>query len=149
MNGFFGGMGGCAMVAQTLVNLNAGARTRLSAIVGALTILGVILFGAPIIEQIPMAALVGVMMMVAIHTFQWVSFRIIRKMPPSDIFIGILVAAITVLLHNLAVAVLSFQLWFLLGTMLKEFVPEKALMLKGIKFMRSTVHSSLVPLLPF
>lgn len=135
------------MVAQTLVNLNAGARTRLSAIVGALTILGVILFGAPIIEQIPMAAHVGVMMMVAIHTFQWVSFRIIRK--PSDIFIGILVAAVTVLLHNLALAVLSFQLWFLLGTMLKEFVPEKALMLKGIKFMKSTVHSSLVPPLPF
>ncbi|NGM62037.1 SulP family inorganic anion transporter [Sphingobacterium sp. SGG-5] len=106
VNGFFGGMGGCAMVAQTLVNLNAGARTRISAIIGALTILAIILVGAPFIEQIPMAALVGVMMMVAISTFQWVSLRIINKMPKSDIFVGILVAGITVVLHNLALAVL-------------------------------------------
>lgn len=106
VNGFFGGMGGCAMVAQTLVNLNAGARTRLSAFIGAMTILLIILVGAPFIEQIPMAALVGVMMMVAIGTFQWVSFRIINKFPKSDIFVGILVAGITVLLHNLALAVL-------------------------------------------
>jgi len=105
-NGFFGGMGGCAMVAQTLVNIGAGARTRLSAIVGAITILTIILVGGPVIEQIPMAALVGVMMMVAIGTFEWASFRIINKMPRHDIFIGILVVAITVLLHNLAVAVL-------------------------------------------
>ncbi|MFD1768773.1 SulP family inorganic anion transporter [Sphingobacterium suaedae] len=106
VNGFFGGMGGCAMVAQTLVNLNAGARTRLSAIIGAFAILLVILVGAPFIEQIPMAALVGVMMMVAIGTFQWVSLRIIRKFPKSDIIVGITVAAITVILHNLALAVL-------------------------------------------
>lgn len=105
-NGFFGGMGGCAMVAQTLVNIGAGARTRLSAIIGAFTILFVILAGGPVIEQIPMAALVGVMMMVAIGTFEWVSFRIINKMPKHDIFTGILVAVITVLLHNLALAVL-------------------------------------------
>ncbi|WP_144282456.1 SulP family inorganic anion transporter [Chryseobacterium echinoideorum] len=105
-NGFFGGMGGCAMVAQTLVNIGAGARARLSAIIGALTILLVILIGGPVIEQIPMAALVGVMMMVAIGTFEWVSFRIINKMPRHDIFIGILVAVITVVLHNLALAVL-------------------------------------------
>lgn len=105
-NGFFGGMGGCAMVAQTLVNIGAGARTRLSAFIGAITIMLVILVGAPFIEQIPMAALVGVMMMVAIQTFQWVSFRIVNKFPKSDIFVGILVAAITVLLHNLALAVL-------------------------------------------
>ena len=106
MNGFFGGMGGCAMVAQTLVNISAGARTRLSAIIGALTILIIILVGSPVIEQIPIAALVGVMMMVAIGTFQWASFRIITKMPKSDIFVGILVALITILLHNLALAVL-------------------------------------------
>ncbi|SDI22074.1 sulfate permease, SulP family [Chryseobacterium taeanense] len=105
-NGFFGGMGGCAMVAQTLVNIGAGARTRISAIVGALTILLVILIGGSVIEQIPMAALVGVMMMVAVGTFEWVSFRIINKMPKSDIFVGILVAIITVVLHNLALAVL-------------------------------------------
>lgn len=106
VNGFFGGMGGCAMVAQTLVNLNAGSRARLSAIIGAVTILIIILVGSSIIERIPMAALVGVMVMVAIGTFQWVSVRIINKMPRSDIFVGILVAAITVLLHNLALAVL-------------------------------------------
>src|SRR5690554_410595 len=106
INGFFGGMGGCAMVAQTLVNLNAGSRARLSGIIAALTILAIILFGAPIIEQIPMAALVGVMIMVAIGTFEWVSIRIINKMPVSDIFVGMLVALITIVLHNLALAVL-------------------------------------------
>ncbi|MGJ1194779.1 SulP family inorganic anion transporter [Sphingobacterium spiritivorum] len=106
VNGFFGGMGGCAMVAQTLVNLNAGSRARLSAIIGALTILIIILIGSPVIERIPMAALVGVMIMVSIGTFQWVSVRLVNKMPKSDIFVGVLVAAITVLLHNLALAVL-------------------------------------------
>lgn len=106
VNGFFGGMGGCAMVAQTLVNIGAGARTKISAVIGALTILLIILVGGPVIEQIPMAALVGVMMMVAIGTFQWVSLRIVNKMPKSDIFVGILVAVITVVLHNLALAVL-------------------------------------------
>ncbi|WP_222165549.1 SulP family inorganic anion transporter [Edaphocola aurantiacus] len=106
-NGLFGGMGGCAMVAQTLVNINAGSRARLAGIIASVTILIIILVGAPFIEKIPMAALVGVMMMVAIGTFQWVSFRIINKMPKSDIFVGITVAVITVLLHNLALAVLA------------------------------------------
>jgi len=105
-NGFFGGMGGCAMIAQTLVNLNSGSRARLSAVIGSLTILLIILVGAPFIEKIPMAALVGVMMMVAIGTFQWVSFKIVNKMPKSDIFVGITVTLITVFLHNLALAVL-------------------------------------------
>ncbi len=105
-NGFFGGMGGCAMVAQTLVNLNAGSRARLSGIIASITILIIILVGAPFIEKIPMAALVGVMMMVAISTFQWVSIRIVNKMPKSDIFVGITVALITIILHNLALAVL-------------------------------------------
>lgn len=105
-NGFFMGMGGCPMIAQTLVNLSAGARARLSGIVASVTILIIILFGAPVIERVPMAALTGVMIMVAIGTFEWASFRIINKMPKSDIFIGILVAAITIYLHNLALAVL-------------------------------------------
>ncbi|KOS04669.1 sulfate permease [Flavobacterium akiainvivens] len=105
-NGFFYGMGGCPMIAQTLVNLNAGARARLAGIVAALTILIIILFGAPVIGRLPMAALTGVMMMVAIGTFEWASFRIITKMPKSDIFTGILVAIITIVLHNLALAVL-------------------------------------------
>jgi sulfate permease, SulP family len=105
-NGFFGGMGGCPMIAQTMVNLNAGSRARLSGIIGALTILAIILFGAPVIGKLPMAALTGVMMMVAIGTFEWSSFRIINKMPKSDIFTGIVVALITIVLHNLALAVL-------------------------------------------
>ncbi|CAM3951569.1 SulP family inorganic anion transporter [Flavobacterium antarcticum] len=106
LNGFFYGMGGCPMIAQTLVNLSAGSRARLSGIIAAITILIIILFGAPIIGQLPMAALVGVMIMVAIGTFEWASFKIITKMPKHDIFIGILVAAITIYLHNLALAVL-------------------------------------------
>ncbi|MCD8742118.1 SulP family inorganic anion transporter [Mucilaginibacter roseus] len=106
LNGFFFGMGGCPMIAQTLVNLTAGARARLSGIIASLTILVIILFGAPVIEKLPMAALTGVMIMVAIGTFEWVSLRIINKMPRQDIFVGILVAVITVWLHNLALAVL-------------------------------------------
>jgi SulP family sulfate permease len=106
LNGFFFGMGGCPMIAQTLVNLSAGSRARLSGIVAAFTILSIILFGAPVIEQLPIAALVGVMVMVAIGTFEWISFRIINKMPKHDIFVGILVAIITIMLHNLALAVL-------------------------------------------
>src|SRR5690606_13909493 len=105
-NGFFGGMGGCAMVAQTLVNIGAGGRTRFSAVVGAITILIIILVGGPVIEQIPMAALVGVMMMVAIGIFEWVSFRIFNKMPKADILVMVLVTLITIFLHNLALAVL-------------------------------------------
>ncbi|KQS27776.1 SulP family inorganic anion transporter [Dyadobacter sp. Leaf189] len=105
-NGFFFGMGGCPMIAQTLVNLSAGARARLSGVIASLTILLIILFGAPVIELVPMAALTGVMIMVAFGTFEWASFRIINKMPKHDIFVGILVAAITIYLHNLALAVL-------------------------------------------
>ncbi|MCE7064989.1 SulP family inorganic anion transporter [Dyadobacter sp. CY326] len=106
LNGFFFGMGGCPMIAQTLVNLSAGARARLSGIIASLTILAIILFASPLIELVPMAALTGVMIMVAIGTFEWVSFRIINKMPKQDIFVGMLVAAITIYLHNLALAVL-------------------------------------------
>jgi SulP family sulfate permease len=106
LNGFFFGMGGCPMIAQTLVNLSAGARTRLSGIIASLTILCIILFASPIIDLVPMAALTGVMIMVAIGTFEWSSFRIINKMPRQDVFVGILVALITIFLHNLALAVL-------------------------------------------
>ncbi|MEO8235923.1 MAG: SulP family inorganic anion transporter [Flavobacterium sp.] len=105
-NGFFYGMGGCPMIAQTLVNLSSGSRARLSGIVAALTILVIILFGAPVIELLPMAALTGVMIMVAIGTFEWASFRAFTKMPKHDIFVMLVVTLITVLLHNLALAVL-------------------------------------------
>jgi len=106
LNGFFSGMGGCPMIAQTLVNLSAGARARLSGIVASVTILIIILYGAPLIGLVPMAALTGVMIMVAIGTFEWISFSILNKMPKHDIFVGVLVAAITIYLHNLALAVL-------------------------------------------
>jgi sulfate permease, SulP family len=106
VNGFFAGMGGCAMIAQSFVNLSAGSRARLSAIIGSITILIIILVGAPVIERVPIAALVGVMIMVAIGTFEWTSLRIINKMPKHDVIVGILVAVITVWLHNLALAVL-------------------------------------------
>jgi sulfate permease, SulP family len=105
-NGFFFGMGGCPMIAQTLVNLSSGSRARLSGIVAAITILIIILYGAPIIELVPMAALTGVMIMVAIGTFEWASFKAFTKMPKSDIFVMIVVTLITILLHNLALAVL-------------------------------------------
>jgi SulP family sulfate permease len=105
-NGFFFGMGGCPMIAQTLVNLSAGSRARLSGIVAALTILIIILFGAPIIELVPMAALTGVMIMVAVGTFEWASFKAFTKMPKSDIFVMIVVTLVTILMHNLALAVL-------------------------------------------
>ena len=105
-NGFFFGMGGCPMIAQTLVNLSSGSRARLSGIIAAITILTIILVGAPVIELLPMAALVGVMIMVAFGTFEWASFRVFTRMPKHDIFVMLLVTLITVLLHNLALAVL-------------------------------------------
>lgn len=106
LNGFFFGMGGCPMIAQTLVNLSAGSRARLSGIVAALTIVLIILIGAPIIGKLPMAALTGVMIMVAMGTFEWASLRIFKRMPKPDIFVMIAVMLITVFLHNLALAVL-------------------------------------------
>lgn len=106
LNGFFFGMGGCPMIAQTLVNLSAGSRARLSGIVAALTILLIILIGAPIIGKLPMAALTGVMIMVAMGTFEWASLRIFKRMPMPDIFVMLVVMLITVFLHNLALAVL-------------------------------------------
>lgn len=105
-NGFFFGMGGCPMIAQTLVNLSSGSRARLSGIVAALTILVIILVGAPVIELLPMAALTGVMIMVAIGTFEWASFKAFTKMPKHDIFVMLVVTLITIFLHNLALAVL-------------------------------------------
>ncbi len=106
LNGFFFGMGGCPMIAQTLVNLSAGSRARLSGIVAALTILLIILVGAPVIGKLPMAALTGVMIMVAIGTFEWASLKIFKRMPKSDIFVMITVTLVTIVLHNLALAVL-------------------------------------------
>ncbi|MBL6445833.1 SulP family inorganic anion transporter [Fulvivirga sp. 29W222] len=104
--GFFGGMGGCAMIGQSIINVSSGGRFRLSGIVAAIFLLLFILFGAPLIEQIPMAALVGLMVMVSIGTFEWASLRIFRKVPLTDVIVMVLVAGVTVVFHNLAVAVI-------------------------------------------
>lgn len=104
--GFFGGMGGCAMIGQSLINVNSGGRNRLSGIVAAVALLLFILFFSTYIEMIPMAALVGLMFMVAIGTFEWASLKTFNKVPKSDVITMIGVTAITVIFHNLAVAVL-------------------------------------------
>ena len=105
LNGLFGGMGGCAMIGQSIINVNSGGRGRLSGAVAAVALLCFILFGAPLIEQIPIAALVGVMFMVVIGTFAWSSFRILNKIPLSDAIVLIAVSSITVW-QDLAVAVI-------------------------------------------
>ncbi len=104
VNGFFGGMGGCAMIGQSMININSGGRGRLSGITAALVLLGFILFAAPFIEMIPLAALVGVMFVVVIGTFEWASFRIIRGINKEDAFVLFLVTAVTVI-ADLAIAV--------------------------------------------
>ena len=103
--GMFGGMGGCAMIGQSLINVNSGGRGRLSGITAAVSLLLFILFLSPWIEQIPMAALVGVMFMVVIGTFEWASIKMFGRMPRSDMFVMILVAGYTVVMHDLASAV--------------------------------------------
>ena len=106
VTGFFSGMGGCAMIGQSLINISSGARARLSGIVASVMLLVFIMFGADIIERLPMAALTGVMIMVAIGTFEWASLRTFKRMPKSDVIVMVLVTLITVFLHNLALAVL-------------------------------------------
>jgi len=106
LSGLFSGMGGCAMIGQTLINTSNGARARLSGIVAALMLLIFIMFGSGLIEKLPMAALTGLMIMVAIGTFEWASLRTFRRMPKSDIFVMVMVTLVTVFLHNLALAVL-------------------------------------------
>lgn len=106
VNGFFGGMGGCAMIGQSIINIKSGGRGRLSGITAAIALLLFILFGANFIEQVPIAALVGVMFMVVFGTFAWNTFRIWNKIPPSDIIVILLVTVLTVL-FDLAIAVLA------------------------------------------
>jgi len=104
VNGFFGGMGGCAMIGQSMININSGGRGRLSGITAALVLLGFILFAAPLIEMVPLAALVGVMFVVVIATFEWASFRIVRGVNKEDAFVLFLVTGVTVI-ADLAIAV--------------------------------------------
>ncbi len=104
VTGFFGGMGGCAMIGQSMINVNSGGHQRLSGISAALFLLAFILFASNLIEQIPMAALVGVMFIVVIGTFEWSSVRIFNKIPRHDAFVLVLVSGVTVA-SDLAIAV--------------------------------------------
>ncbi len=104
VTGLFGGMGGCAMIGQSMINVNSGGRQRLSGVAAALFLLAFILFASPLIERIPMAALVGVMFIVVLATFEWSSLRIMGKIPATDAFTLILVSAVTVF-TDLAIAV--------------------------------------------
>ena len=104
LSGLFGGTGGCGMIGQTVININAGGRGRLSGIIMAVTLLTFILFTDKLIEQVPIAALIGVMFMMVIETFAWSSFRILKKIPKSDAFVLITVSAVTVI-YDLAIAV--------------------------------------------
>ncbi|MGE0561947.1 MAG: SulP family inorganic anion transporter [Flavobacteriales bacterium] len=106
LSGVFSGMGGCAMIGQSLINISSGARARLSGIVASVMLLVFIMFGSGLIEKLPMAALTGLMIMVSIGTFEWASLRTFTKMPKSDIFVMVLVTLVTAVLHNLALAVL-------------------------------------------
>jgi SulP family sulfate permease len=104
VTGMFGGMGGCAMIGQSMINVNSGGRSRLSGITAAISLLIFILFASSLIEMIPLAALTGVMFIVVIGTFEWSSFRIMGKIPRADAFVLILVSAVTVA-TDLAIAV--------------------------------------------
>ena len=106
ITGLFGGMGGCAMIGQSIINIKGGGRGRLSGLTAAVFLLIFILFGSSYIEQVPIAALVGVMFMVVIGTFAWSSFRIMNKIPKSDVFVLILVSSLTVI-FDLAFAVIA------------------------------------------
>ena len=106
LSGFFSGMGGCAMLGQSLINVSNGARARLSGIVASVALLMFIMFGSELIEQVPMAALTGLMIMVAIGTFEWASLKTFNKMPKSDILVMVLVTLVTIFLHTLALAVI-------------------------------------------
>ena len=106
LSGVFSGMGGCAMIGQSLINVSNGARARLSGIVAAIMLLVFVMFGSGLIEKVPMAALTGLMIMVAIGTFEWASLKTFTKMPKSDILVMVLVTLVTVFLHNLALAVI-------------------------------------------
>lgn len=106
LSGLFSGMGGCAMIGQSLINVSNGARARLSGIVASVMLLVFVMFGSSLIEKVPMAALTGLMIMVAIGTFEWASLRTFTKMPKSDIFVMVTVTLVTVVLHNLALAVI-------------------------------------------
>ncbi len=130
ITGLFGGMGGCAMIGQSIINIKGGGRGRLSGIVAALALLSFILFGSSLIEQVPIAALVGVMFMVVIGTFAWSSFRVLKKVPMTDAFVIILVSALTVM-FDLAIAVIAGVIFSAL-----VFAWENAKRIRAKKFVK-------------
>lgn len=129
LSGLFSGMGGCAMIGQSLINISSGARARLSGIVASVGLLVFIMYGAPVIEQLPVAALTGVMVMVSIGTFEWASLKVFGKMPTTDVIVMIVVTLVTVFLHNLALAVL-------VGVIISalKFAWENALRIRARKY---------------
>lgn len=106
LSGMFSGMGGCAMIGQSFINISSGARARLSGIVASVMLLCFVMFGSSLIEKVPMASLTGLMIMVSIGTFEWASLKTFTKMPKSDIFVMVMVTLVTIFLHNLALAVI-------------------------------------------
>lgn len=106
LSGILSGMGGCAMIGQSLINISSGSRARLAGIFAAIMLLVFVMFGSSLIEKLPMAALTGLMIMVSIGTFEWASLRTFNKMPKSDVIVMLSVTLITIFLHNLALAVL-------------------------------------------
>ena len=129
VTGFFSGMGGCAMIGQSLINISSGARARLSGIVASVGLLIFIMYGSSVIEKLPMAALTGVMVMVSIGTFEWASLKVFGKMPITDVIVMVVVTLITVFLHNLALAVL-------IGVIISalKFAWENALRIRARKY---------------
>lgn len=132
-SGFLSGMGGCAMIGQSLINISAGARARLAGIVASVMLLFFVMFGAPLIEKLPMPALTGLMFMVAIGTFEWASFKTFRRMPWSDVMVMVLVTLVTAITHNLAIAVI-------LGVILSAlmYAWENAVRIRARKFVDET-----------
>jgi SulP family sulfate permease len=129
LSGMFSGMGGCAMIGQSLINITNGARARLSGIVASVMLLVFIMYGASLVEMVPMAALTGLMIMVSIGTFEWASLRTFNKMPKIDIIAMITVTLVTVFLHNLALAVI-------IGVIISalEFAWESAIRIRARKY---------------
>lgn len=130
ISGAFGSMGGCAMIGQSMININSGARKRLSGIVASVALLMFIMFFSEYIKQIPVAGLVGIMFMVAYGTFEWHTITSFNKIPKMDFFIMVSVAVITLIFHNLALAVL-------IGVILAalSFAWENAMMIRARKTM--------------
>lgn len=150
VTGFFGGMGGCAMIGQSIINVTSGGRSRVSGIMAAVSLLAFILFASVLIEKVPVAALVGVMFMVCVGTFEWASFKIWNKIPKSDFLVIVLVTVMTVI-FDLAIAVIAgviiaaliFAWENAVRIRARKYVDEKGVKhyeVRGPLFFASTAH---------